>query len=233
MAISQSILYHFGTFWTQKFRGVYFLTSMMRKTEYIGRIIHKIGIFIEMGPKNGPVLGTPHGRHNLTRAYSALLPQDPSVPTLPSNTFEAPQAYIMPGRAHSKTAQIQKVGKAKANLYARAVKVYQAELQKKAQGLPSKGAKAVANDLMAQYSVETKGKSIKLNHCTIINHAAGKPTRADSNFHTKAYLTAGEVEAIISFIIEMGNRGFPLSYLRFKEHVDEILSAKMEVTHRK
>ncbi|KAE9403812.1 hypothetical protein BT96DRAFT_776851, partial [Gymnopus androsaceus JB14] len=70
------------------------------------------------------------------------------------------------------------------------------------------------------------GKTIKLNHATIINHAKGKPTRAESNA-TKAWLTTKETNVVIAYIIEVANQGFPLSHRQLKEHVDEVLRLRL------
>lgn len=72
---------------------------------------------------------------------------------------------------------------------------------------------------MNKHKVET-GESIHLNH------AKGKPTRAQANA-AKSWLTNNETNTVVEFIIELGNRGFPLSHRRLKAHVDEILQAHL------
>ncbi|KAJ3730974.1 hypothetical protein DFJ43DRAFT_1000132, partial [Lentinula guzmanii] len=81
--------------------------------------------------------------------------------------------------------------------------------------------KLFADRFTALYRMET-GKTIRLNHATIINHSTRKLTRAESNA-SKAWLTVGETDAVIAYIIEVANQGFPLSHRQLKEHVDEIL----------
>ncbi len=103
---------------------------------------------------------------------------------------------------------------------------YLKELDKKAAGLESLGVQAICNRYMDLYHAQT-GKYIKLNHATIINHANGKCTRAQSNTKTKAWLKPAKVKVVIAYIIEVGNQGFPLSHRRLKEHVDEILRERL------
>ncbi|SJK99862.1 uncharacterized protein ARMOST_03173 [Armillaria ostoyae] len=131
----------------------------------------------------------------------------------------------MVGKALSDTKKKQLAMEAKLALQAKAVDAYKLELAKKAAGLQARGAQAACNEFMQRYKQET-GKEIKLNHATVINHAKGKNTRAQNNAQ-KAWLTPEEVEVIVMYIIELGNRGFPLSHRRLKEHVDEILGARL------
>ncbi|KAF5389967.1 hypothetical protein D9757_013844 [Collybiopsis confluens] len=120
----------------------------------------------------------------------------------------------------------QRASEAKIALQKRAVEAYQEELARRNLGLPNRvGAKAICNRFTNLHRAET-GQIIKLNHATIINHAKGKPTRAESNA-ARAWLTAGEIEAVIAYIIEVANQGFPLSHRRLKEHVDEILRGRL------
>ena len=123
--------------------------------------------------------------------------------------------------AESDEKKKQRESEAKANLQKQAVEAYQEELSRRNLGLSNVGAKAICERFTALHRAET-GKIIKLNHATVINHARGKPTRADSNA-ARAWLTTGETEAVIAYIIEVANQGFPLSHQHLKEHVDEIL----------
>lgn len=129
--------------------------------------------------------------------------------------------------AESDEKKKQRASEAKAELQKRAVEAYKEELARKALGLESVGAKAVCERFTALYMAET-GKTIKLNHTTIINHAKGKPTRAESKAPTKSWLTPGETDAVLAYIVEVANQGFPLSHRRLKEHVDEILRERLE-----
>lgn len=131
----------------------------------------------------------------------------------------------MPGRPQSDTKKAQIFTEMKAELQAEVVQIYKEELLKKAAGLESRGARAVCRQFEKDYSAE-HGKDIHFNHCTIINHAKGRSTRAESNA-AKSWLTAVEADVVIEFIVEMGNRGFPLSHKRLKEHVDDILQARL------
>ncbi|KDQ16521.1 hypothetical protein BOTBODRAFT_77380, partial [Botryobasidium botryosum FD-172 SS1] len=114
---------------------------------------------------------------------------------------------------------------AKGRLQARAVLVYQKEVASRAAGLPSRGAQAVCNEFMALHKAET-GENILLNHGTIINLSKGGLTKAETNA-AKGWLLPKEVTLAISYIGEIGSRGFPLSHERLKQHVDEILQARI------
>lgn len=54
----------------------------------------------------------------------------------------------------------------------------------------------------------------------------GGKTKAQSNADY-GWLTPKEVEIVIEYIVEVGERGFPLSHKRLKEHVDKICHAKL------
>jgi hypothetical protein len=43
----------------------------------------------------------------------------------------------------------------------------------------------------------------------------------------RAWLTDAETDVVINFIIEMGDRGFPLSHRRLKEHVDMLCRSRL------
>ncbi|KDQ11614.1 hypothetical protein BOTBODRAFT_135684 [Botryobasidium botryosum FD-172 SS1] len=98
----------------------------------------------------------------------------------------------MAGKTKSDSKKSQLTSEAKGRLQARAVLVYQKEVTSRAAGLPSRGAQAVCNEFMALHKAET-GENIPK-----------------------------EVTLAISYIGEIGSRGFPLSHERLKQHVDEI-----------
>lgn len=131
----------------------------------------------------------------------------------------------MVGRAKSEHEKKRIQSASKAALERKAVERYREELQKKEAGEKAMGAKAVCNEVMVAYRRET-GKIIKLNHCTIINRIKGKPSRAEANA-LQRWLSPAEEDVVVQFAIESGNRGFPLNALRLKEHVDEILRARL------
>lgn len=75
------------------------------------------------------------------------------------------------------------------------------------------------------YWQETDHK-VRLCYQTLIRRIKGQPTRAD-RAEAQSWLREGEVDIIIGFVREMEQRGFPLSHRRLKEHVDEILRARL------
>ncbi|KZP11298.1 hypothetical protein FIBSPDRAFT_670600, partial [Athelia psychrophila] len=70
------------------------------------------------------------------------------------------------------------------------------------------------------------GKDMKLCYLTLIRGAAGGRSRAAANA-TKSWGTHGKTDFVIEYIGELGNRGFPLSHCRLKEHIEEILCARL------
>lgn len=131
----------------------------------------------------------------------------------------------MPGRALSETKKKQNRAAVKAAALAYATDRYLEEQEKKARGETWIGAKNIRDEVIALWKVEKK-QEVKFTHQTILNHAAGRPTRADANAK-RSLLTPEEVEVVITYIIEVGRQGFPLSHRRLKEHVDEILCARL------
>lgn len=127
----------------------------------------------------------------------------------------------MGNRAKSDTKKAQIARESIDDWTRRAIIAYQAEL-KKANG---KGARTVAQDFINLYKLET-GKDIKLSYSRLIRGANGLRSRAEVNT-SQAWLTDDEVEIVIAYIIELGNRGFPLSHRRLKEHVYDILQARL------
>ncbi|EPS96425.1 hypothetical protein FOMPIDRAFT_1082667, partial [Fomitopsis schrenkii] len=109
----------------------------------------------------------------------------------------------------------------------RAIEAYQKELAKPP-GMKARGARTIARDFENIYRQET-GDTIKLNYNTIIRGAHGTQSRAESN-ESRGWLTAEETDVVLEYIIELGQRGFPLSHRRLKEHVDEILEARLGST---
>lgn len=127
----------------------------------------------------------------------------------------------MPGRAQSDTKKAQNAREAYEDLKDRAIEVYKNE-RKKPNG---RGARTIAQDFMDLYRKET-GKSVRLCYNTLIRGADGGRSRAEANA-AKSWLTKEETALVIGYIAELGNRGFPLSHRRLKEHVDEILRARL------
>ena len=70
------------------------------------------------------------------------------------------------------------------------------------------------------------GKVIKLCHMTLNRLVAGGMTRERAN-ENRRWLSNGEEDIVIGFIVEIANRGFPLSHRRLKEHVDSICRARL------
>ncbi|KIJ59141.1 hypothetical protein HYDPIDRAFT_72144, partial [Hydnomerulius pinastri MD-312] len=89
-----------------------------------------------------------------------------------------------------------------------------------------RGARAICADFEQLYYNE-KGKKIHLSHSTLLRLASGGKTKAVTNAEWHAWLTEEETAIVIDYIQEVGNRGFPLSHRRLKNHVDEICRARL------
>jgi len=71
-----------------------------------------------------------------------------------------------------------------------------------------------------------KGVHIPLSFATLGRLADGGRNQEEANEHRR-WLTPTEEDIIVTFAIEMGARGFPLSHRRLKEHVDQIACAQL------
>jgi hypothetical protein len=131
----------------------------------------------------------------------------------------------MGGRAESDSKKNRRKAAHKAAAMVYAANRYREEQSKKARGELWKGSRAIAEETRVKWRREHK-QDLVINHQTIINHAAGMATHASTNA-ARGWLTEEEVEIVIAYIIELGRLGFPLSHRRLKEHVDEILRAKL------
>lgn len=129
----------------------------------------------------------------------------------------------MVGRAKSVAKKLQEASEEKAELQKIAVERYRAELKKPAN--ERKGARKVCEEVEVEHRVKTK-RTVHLNHATIIRHAdGGKPLR---EFNAeKRWLSDEEEETVLRFSEETAARGFPLSHRRLREHVDQILRARL------
>lgn len=131
----------------------------------------------------------------------------------------------MPGRAKSDTKKAQEQRKKKDELMQKALTIYMEELEKVKRGEKGRGAVPVCKEVMDRHRLET-GESIVLVPQTLLNLVKGGKTLSQFNAE-KSWLLAEEVEVVISNALELTARGFPLSHKRMKEHVDEILRARL------
>jgi hypothetical protein len=105
-----------------------------------------------------------------------------------------------------------------------ATQLYLLELEKKLQKKKHISARKICEKVTKDYKQKT-GISISLTHTTIIRHARGDVTRAQTG-GSNSWLSPEEAKQVVDYIIETGNQGFPLSHKRLKEHVDEICAVK-------
>ncbi|KAF6741969.1 hypothetical protein DFP72DRAFT_831871 [Ephemerocybe angulata] len=70
------------------------------------------------------------------------------------------------------------------------------------------------------------GKKITLSHGTLCKHVNGGTTIQEFNTE-KSHLSPGETDVVIKVLLELASWGYPFSYLRLKEHVNQILRAQL------
>lgn len=128
----------------------------------------------------------------------------------------------MVGHAKSETLKAREARAIKDDLMSRAVLAYRGELAKPS-GQKRKSLRAICDDFQDIFFQET-GKVIRLSHTVLSRLVTGGQTLQQAN-SAKSHLTEGEVDIVINFVVECGNRGFPLSHRRLKEHVEKILRA--------
>jgi hypothetical protein len=106
----------------------------------------------------------------------------------------------------------------------RAVKVYMGQ-PNAASGIPRKSMRTVCYDFEQLFYNET-GNRIKLSPSVLDRLVKGGCTLQQAR-DEKTHLTPAETDLVIKFVVECGDRGFPLSHRRLKEHVDEILKVRL------
>ena len=129
----------------------------------------------------------------------------------------------MVGKAKSKAAKEHEYAEEKATLQRIAVEGYRQELQK--QDGKIKGARKICEEVEIEHK-NTTGRYIPLSHATILRHANGGKPMSEFNAE-KRLLSKEEEEVILGFIQETGNRGFPLSHRRLREHANSIIKARL------
>jgi hypothetical protein len=108
-------------------------------------------------------------------------------------------------------------------LMSRAVVAYLAELKKPDR--VRRGLRKICKDFETLY-FEERGVCIHLSFATLSRLADGGLHRKEAN-ELRSWLTPIEEEVVVKFILEMGQRGWPLSHRRMKEHVDRIARARL------
>ncbi|KAJ7848358.1 hypothetical protein B0H14DRAFT_2187115, partial [Mycena olivaceomarginata] len=114
----------------------------------------------------------------------------------------------------------------KDQLMARATALYIHERDKILQdGKKWMSLRAVCKKIEGEHLLQ-KNKAISLDPNTLRRHVNGGKARSQSN-EEKGWLLLGEVETVISYAVEVTNRGFPLTHRRLKEVVDGICSVRL------
>lgn len=130
----------------------------------------------------------------------------------------------MVGRAKSQSKKDSEAREIKRKLLVQAVSMYQAEQEKPKK--ERKGLRTVCQLVEKEYYSKSR-KWVKLDHKTLSRLASGGQSMADFNFTTKAWLTREEEEVVVQHVLELAERGFPVTHRRLKEHVDELLRARL------
>jgi hypothetical protein len=137
--------------------------------------------------------------------------------------------FCMPGHAKSEALKTREERALHDDLMSRAVEAYRLELSK-LPGVRHRSMRTICEDFQT-LNLNATGKLVKLSHTTMARLLAGRLTLQQANA-AKGHLTDGETEVILNYIIECGNRGFPLSHRRLRAHVESILHARLGVAFR-
>jgi hypothetical protein len=130
----------------------------------------------------------------------------------------------MVGHSKSETKKLQIACSVSDNLMTWALHAYLLELQKKYPARP-KGAHTICKDFETLNRQET-GETIKLSYSTLIRLSQGAQLQSKANA-AKSWLTGEETAVVIAYVKELASCGFPLSHRRLKEHVDDVLRARL------
>jgi len=132
----------------------------------------------------------------------------------------------MPGRALSEEKKLQLAREEQDSLMAQAVLLYQEQhLKVNSDGTKPLSAKGCCQHMSDCHFMKT-GRRLKLNDCTLLRWIKGGKSKAESNAD-KGWLLPAEVTQVVSYAVEVSNRGFPLSHRRLAEHVNEICIARL------
>jgi len=130
----------------------------------------------------------------------------------------------MPRKALSATKKAQLAWEEQDRLMACAVLRYQEGQDKPAPGRKP-GLRTICREMEKEYYIE-KHRKITLNHNTLRNLVNGGRMRSKSNAE-KGWLRDKEAKEVVDYAVELGEWGHGLSHRRLKEHVDEILRARL------
>ena len=111
---------------------------------------------------------------------------------------------------------------AKTKLQEIVVQRYTEELKKPKK--EQRGARKICEEVEIEYQNET-GRSLHLNHSTIIRHANGRMSIQEFNAG-KRLLSDQEEAVVLQFAEETAAQNFPLSHKQLREHVNAIISAR-------
>ncbi|KAI9058894.1 hypothetical protein FKP32DRAFT_1554964, partial [Trametes sanguinea] len=131
----------------------------------------------------------------------------------------------MPGKAKSISVKARERRTERDGLMDKAVALYR--LNDTLPSLERKSLRTVCTEISTAYHRET-GKWVELDKTTLSRLASNPSHRTISAFNaTKSWLTEEETEYIISYAIELADRGFPLNHARLKELVDSLLRKRL------
>ncbi|KAJ3817604.1 hypothetical protein F5880DRAFT_1628169, partial [Lentinula raphanica] len=146
--------------------------------------------------------------------------------TCSDDTIYLISSFTMVNKAKSQELKARIVRAEKDDLEKEAVVQYlQEQSRELGKDEKRKGARQICEEVSKKHFTET-GKLIKLNHATLISHSKGKTTMSEFN-RTKQHLTPEEEDMIVKYVIDMAERGFPLSPRRIREHAFKILHSRL------
>ncbi|KAI5118537.1 hypothetical protein M0805_009689, partial [Coniferiporia weirii] len=130
----------------------------------------------------------------------------------------------MVGKAKSATQKAHEATQQKDSLYTKATDIYLAK-QQKPPGQEWKGLRTVCTEVSDEHFAQTHHR-IQLSSTTLGRLVKGGKLRSESNAE-RSWITPEETETIITFAVEMAQRGFPLTRGQLTEHANLILRARL------
>ena len=127
----------------------------------------------------------------------------------------------MPGRAKATTLKSREATAAKERLILEAVRLYRESHA--AGSVKELGYRSASKHVEEQNYAQT-GKFIAVDHNTVRNrHLELTQSHYDAHFSGSALMTREQEEELVSYVIEVADRGFPLTHKRLRECADKIL----------
>jgi len=127
----------------------------------------------------------------------------------------------MPGRAKSNTRKSRELSDVKELLIIEAVRLYE---KSNTSDLTTKLGYRSATKHVEQLNYERTKKWVSLDHNTVRNrHLEITKSLRNGHYSSQSLLTHAEEEELVSYAIEVANRGFPLTHRRLQECANRLI----------